>query len=54
MNDISREELYYMVNPVFATAKGCLGLLKNTGIKEAAELAEQIDTTVKGSANTPQ
>ena len=27
MNDISREELYYMVNPVFATAKGCLGLL---------------------------
>lgn len=53
MSDISREELLFMVNPVFATAKGCLGLLKNTGIKEAAELAEQIDTTVKGSANSP-
>ena len=42
-----------MVNPVFATAKGCLGLLKHTGVSEAARMGEYIDTTVKGGSNTP-
>ena len=53
MKNISREELFFMVNPVFATAKGCLGLLKHTGVSEAARLGEYIDTTVKGGSNTP-
>lgn len=50
---MDRKELFLAVNPVFATAKGCLGLLKHTGIKEAAQLAEEIDTTVQGASNTP-
>ena len=50
---MNREELFLAVNPVFATAKGCLGLLKHTGIKEAEELGKLIDTTVKGGSNTP-
>ena len=53
MKNISKEELFLMVNPVFATAKGCLGLLKHTGVSEAARLGEYIDTTVKGGSNTP-
>ena len=33
---MDRREMFLAVNPVFATAKGCLGLLRHTGIKEAA------------------
>ena len=51
--EISKEELFLMVNPVFATAKGCLMLLSRTGVEEAARLGEHIDTTVRGSSNTP-
>ncbi len=50
---MDRKELFLAVNPVFATAKGCLGLLKHTGIKEATQLADKIDTTVQGASNTP-
>ncbi len=50
---MNREELFLAVNPVFATAKGCLGLLMHTGVKEAEELGKLIDTTVKGSSDTP-
>lgn len=50
---MDRKELFLAVNPVFATAKGCLGLLKHTGIKEATQLADIIDTTVQGASNTP-
>ena len=50
---MDRREMFLAVNPVFATAKGCLGLLRHTGIKEAAQLAEEIDLTVKGSMKTP-
>jgi len=50
---MDRNELFLAVNPVFATAKGCLGLLKHTGIKEAVLLADEIDTNVQGSSSTP-
>ena len=50
---MDRREMFLAVNPVFATAKGCLALLSHTGIKEAAQLAEEIDLTVKGSMKTP-
>ena len=50
---MDRKELLFTVNPVFATAKGCLGLLKNTGLKEAEELGSLIDTTVAGASDTP-
>ena len=50
---MDRYEMFLAVNPVFATAKGCLGLLSHTGIKEAAQLAEEIDLTVKRSTKTP-
>ncbi|MCR4657447.1 MAG: STAS domain-containing protein [Lachnospiraceae bacterium] len=50
---MDRYEMFLAVNPVFATAKGCLGLLKETGIKEAVQLAQEIDTTVSGASNTP-
>ena len=47
---MDKKELFLTVNPVFATAKGCLGLLENTGLKEAEKLGSLIDTTVAGSA----
>ena len=50
---MDKKELFYVVNPVFATAKGCLGLLKHTGIKEAADLGNIIDTSVRGASDTP-
>ncbi len=50
---MDHKELFYAVNPVFATAKGCLALLSHTGIKEAADLANTIDTTVRSSSDTP-
>jgi len=50
---MERKELLFAVNPVFATAKGCLGLLSQTGIKEAADLAKVIDLTVPKSSDTP-
>ena len=40
---MENKELLMTVNPVFMTAKGCLGLLAGTGIKEAAELIPLID-----------
>ena len=40
---MEKKELLMTVNPVFMTAKGCLGLLAGTGIKEAAELIPLID-----------
>ncbi len=51
---MDNKELFYAVNPVFATAKGCLGLLKHTGIKEASDLGNIIDTTVRNSGDTPR
>lgn len=53
MFTMDKKELFLAVNPVFATAKGCLGLLKHTGIKEAAQLADEIDLTVQGASDTP-
>ena len=50
---MDKKELFLAVNPVFATAKGCLSLLMHTGIKEAAQLAEEIDLTIPGTSNTP-
>lgn len=50
---MERKELLFTVNPVFATAKGCLGLLKKTGLKEAEELGSLIDTTVPTASQTP-
>ena len=50
---MDKKELFLAVNPVFATAKGCLGLLKQTGIKEAEQLGALIDTDVVGASNTP-
>jgi len=50
---MERKELLFAVNPVFATAKGCLVLLSQTGIKEAADLAKVIDLTVPRSSDTP-
>ena len=40
---MDKKEVFLAVNPVFATAKGCLGLLKQTGIKEAEQLGALID-----------
>lgn len=51
---MERKELFYAVNPVFATAKGCLGLLVQTGLKDAEDLGAIIDTTVRGAANVPE
>ena len=51
---MDNKELFLAVNPVFATAKGCLALLKHTGIKEASDLANIIDTTVQNSSDTPK
>lgn len=50
---MERKELLFEVNPVFATAKGCLGLLMSTDVKGAKELGSRIDLTVKGANNTP-
>ena len=50
---MDRANLLFTVNPVFATAKGCLGLLQHTGIKEAEELGRVIDTTVQGASSAP-
>ena len=50
---MERKKLLLTVNPVFSTAKGCLGLLSHTGIKEAADLAKVIDLTVPRSSDTP-
>ena len=50
---MERKELLFEVNPVFATAKGCLGLLMSTGVKGAKELGSKIDLTVQGANNTP-
>ena len=50
---MDRKELLLTVNPVFATAKGCLGLLAQTGLKEAEVLGNMIDTTVAGASKTP-
>ena len=51
---MDRKDLLFTVNPVFATAKGCLELLMHTGVKEAVELGKVIDTTVKTSPDAPQ
>ena len=51
---MDRKDLLFTVNPVFATAKGCLGLLMHTCVKEAEELGKVIDTTVKTSPDAPQ
>ena len=50
---MDKKELFLAVNPVFATAKGCLGLLSHTGIEEAGQLARCIDMDVPRGGNTP-
>ena len=50
---MDKKALFLEVNPVFATAKGCLGLLMNTGVKGAKELGSKIDMGVPRATDTP-
>ncbi len=54
---MDNNELLMQVNPVFLTAKGCIGLMAGAGIEDAQKLMPYIDmsalTNVKDNNKTP-
>ncbi len=48
---MSDENLLLQVNPVFLTAKGCIGLMAASGIEDAQKLLPYIDMS---AVNDPQ
>ena len=49
---MANEELLLQVNPVFLTAKGCIGLMAGAGIEDAQKLIRYIDMSALSSGKT--
>ena len=49
---MANEELLLQVNPVFLTAKGCIGLMAGAGIEDAQKLMPYIDMSALSSDKT--